>query len=122
MEKNKLKKLSDYHQEIMNCVKAQDMDGLSELNVIACAEYSWYAQQMIEIKLQKARVWDQIKYGVPDGEKKRSDVEVKQLWRQMEAGANEVRISYAMRSLEKIQSAIRTHLYSMDKELNYSKQ
>lgn len=107
----RLKKLSEYHKEIKTFINSPHE--LAEINTHAAAEYSWYCEQMIKIKLQKAQEWEELKNC---GDKPLSDETTEMKWRKTEAGILEVKIKYAMKALEKLMTAIKSQLINLHKE------
>lgn len=114
-----MKTLSELAKEVYN---ARSLPGvLADLHIELAAMYSNMNDGMMKVQLEKADFW-QIKDFEPERtdtfpivklterEKPISDKQVEMLWIQTPGGKKEIKLKYALRSLEKLMSAVKSSL------------
>lgn len=97
-----LKSLNEYAREVMQFKNSPSK--LSDIHIEISAKYSFLAEIMKDLQLEKAEFW-QIKEA---GDKKLSDAAVEAKWLQTEGGKKEIKMKWELRGLEKLMSAIKT--------------
>lgn len=107
--------LSELAQKVYN---ARSLPGeLAELHITLASMYSTESEKMMEIQLKKADYWQRKEYVIVDTtvpnlkrEKPLSDTALEMMWLQTDEGKKEIKLKYALRSLEKLMSAVKSSL------------
>lgn len=86
---------------------------LVELGEQLSADYMFCADALIPIKLKKAVEWVGIKRSE---EKPLSDTLTDMLWAQTKDGADEIRLKYRMKALEKALASIKSHIFVLNNQ------
>lgn len=113
-----MKTLSELAKEVYN---ARSLPGvLADLHIELASIYSNMNDGMMEIQLEKADFWQVKDYEITTSasdkeyplkrEKPLSDKQVEMMWLQTEGGRKEIKLKYALRSLEKLMSAVKSSL------------
>lgn len=91
---------------------------LAELGEEISADYAYYCDQIKDIKLKKPKIWTDIKR-LKDGkerEKYLSDKLTEECWRTLPEGQKEIELKYKLKGLEKMASAVKSHLIILNRE------
>lgn len=119
-----MKTLSELAKEVYN---ARSLPGvLADLHIELASIYSNMNDGMMETQLKKADFWQVKDYDIDFSdayawkevllnatgkrEKPLSDKQVEMMWLQTEDGRKEIKYKYALRSLEKLMSAVKSSL------------
>jgi hypothetical protein len=106
-----MKKLSELAKEVYN---ARSLPGvLADLHIEIASIYANMSEEWVEIQISKALFWATKDYDMKEckpREKPLSDKQVEMMWLQKDEGIKEIRLKYALRSLEKLMSAVKSSL------------
>lgn len=86
---------------------------LSECRLWLAGQYAYLNNQLIGILKNKPQVWNEIRYSG----KVKSDTAAERLWEMSEMGLKEMEINKTLKSIEKISSAIKSRLDTLQGEL-----
>ncbi|NQS89143.1 hypothetical protein HQ584_05080 [Patescibacteria group bacterium] len=116
-----MKTLKEYAEELKKY--ANSPNELDDLLAESTADYAFYTEELLNIKLGKAKFWVDLKTKhkidgkIVDRENPLSDKLTEQLWFADEIGQRELRLKYKVKALEKIGSSCRAVLFNQEREM-----
>lgn len=106
-----MKTISELAKEVYN---ARSLPGvLADLHIELASIYANMSEEWVEIQVSKAFFWVEKDYDMETNtkrEKPLSDKQVEMMWLKKNEGIKEIKLKYALRSLEKLMSAVKSSL------------